>query len=116
MRREKGLTLIGFIFMAALVAGAGLLVFRAVPIYNEYFTLKKILRSIDLQNNEATPAEIRKQFELKASADYVYEVKSRDLDITKDNGRIIISYPYTRRIPLGANISLVFEFEASNRK
>jgi len=116
MRRQKGVTLIGFVFMAALVAGAGILVFRAVPIYNEYFTLKKILRSIDLQNNDATPADIRKQFELKASADYVYEVKSRDLDITKDNGRIVISYPYVRRIPLGGNVSLLFEFEASNRK
>lgn len=116
MRKQSGLTLIGFIFMAALVAGAGMLVFRSVPIYNEYFTLKKILRSIDVQNNEATPADIRKQFELKASADYVYEVKSRDLDISKENGRIVIAYAYTRRIALGGNVSLVFDFEATNRK
>jgi hypothetical protein len=116
MRRQKGLTLIGFIFMAALVAGAGILVFRAVPIYNEYFTMKKILRSIDLQNNEATPGEIRKQFELKSSADYVYDIKASDLDITKENGRIIITCIYSRRVPLGGNVSLVFDFEATNRK
>jgi hypothetical protein len=116
LRKQKGVTLIGFIFMAALVAGAGILAFRAIPIYNEFFTLKKILRSIDLQNNDASPAEIRKQFELKASADYIYEVKSRDLEITKDNGRIVISYPYSRRIPLASNVSMLFEFEANNRK
>jgi hypothetical protein len=117
MRKQTGVTLIGFIFMAALVAGAGILVFRAIPIYNEYFTLQKILKSIDLMNNEATPADIRKQFELKASADYVYDVKSRDLDITKEpSGRILISIAYQKTVPLGGNVSLLFDFEASNRK
>ena len=116
MRKQQGLTLIGFIFMAALVGGAGILIFRSIPIYNEYFTLQRILKSIDLGNNDATPGNIRQQFDLKASADYVYEAKSRDLQITKENGRIVISYPYTRTVPLGGNVSLLFEFEANNRK
>ena len=116
MRKQQGVTLIGFILMAALVAGGGILVFRAVPIYNEYFTLQKILKSIDVQNNDATPGEIRKQFDLKTSADYVYDVKSLDLSITKESGRIIISYPYTRTIPVAGNVSILFVFEANNRK
>ena len=116
MRKQQGLTLIGFIFMAALVAGAGILIFRAVPIYNEYFTLQKILKSIDVGNQDATPVQIRNQFDLKASADYVYDVKARDLDITKENGRIVISYPYTRTIPVAGNVSILFAFEANNRK
>ena len=116
MRKQQGLTLIGFIFMAALVAGAGIIVFRAVPIYNEYFTLQRILKSIDLGNQDASPAEIRKQFELKASADYVYDIKSRDLEISKENGRIILTVPYQRTIPIAANVSILFVFEANNRK
>jgi hypothetical protein len=102
--------------MAALVAGAGILVFRAVPIYTEYFTVRKIIRSIDLQNNEATPGQIRSQFDLKSSADYNYNVKSRDLDITKENGRIIISIAYSRTVPIAGNVSLLFDFEADNRQ
>jgi len=113
--RQTGVTLIGFIFMAALVAGAGILAFRTVPIYNEYFTVQKILRSIDV-NNETTPAQIRSQFDLKASADYVYEIKSRDLDVTRENGKIVISIAYQRTIPIAGNVSLLFDFEANNRK
>ena len=116
MRKQQGVTLIGFIFMAALVAGAGIIVFRAVPIYNEYFTMQRILKSIDLGNQDAPPAEIRKQFELKASADYVYDIKSRDIQITKENGRIILTVPYQRTIPIAGNVSILFEFEANNRK
>ena len=114
--RQHGVTLIGFVLMAALVAGAGILVFRAIPIYNEYFTVRKILRSIDVGNNDVTSQQIRSQFDLKASADYVYDIKSRDLDITKENGRIIISIAYSKTVPLGGNVSLLFDFDANNRK
>jgi hypothetical protein len=116
MRKQQGITLIGFIFMAAFVAGAGVLVFRAVPIYNEYLTLKKILKNIDLQNNEATPASIRQQFDRKTAADYIYDVHARDLEITKENGKIIISIPYNRTVPIAGNVSLLFDFEATNRQ
>lgn len=113
--RQSGVTLIGFIFMAALIAGAGILTFRAVPIYNEYLTVQKILRSIEV-SNEITPAQIRSQFDLKSSADYVYDIKSRDLDITKENGKVVISVAYQRTIPIAGNVSLLFDFEADNRK
>lgn len=116
MQRQRGLTLIGFIFMAALVAVLGIVAFRTIPIYNEYFTVKKIIKSINTESSEATPADIRKQFDLKASADYVYDIKSRDLDITKENGRVVVSVTYSKTVPLFANVSLLFDFEASNRK
>ena len=116
MQRQRGVTLIGFIFLAALVASLGIIAFRAIPIYNEFFTVKKIIKSINTESSEATPADIRKQYDLKASADYVYDIKSRDLEITKENGRVVVSVTYSKTVPLFANVSLLFDFEASNRK
>jgi hypothetical protein len=116
MQRQKGVTLIGFIFMAAIIAALGIVLFRAIPIYNEYFTVKKIINNINVQANEATPQDIRNQFILKASADYVSDIKAADLDITKENGRIVVSVSYSKTVPLFANVSLLFDFETSNRK
>jgi Domain of unknown function (DUF4845) len=116
MQKQQGVTLIGFIFMAALVGALGIVAFRAIPIYNEFFTVRKILKSINTESSEATPADIRKQFDLKASADYVYDVKSRDLEITKENGRVVVSVSYSQTVPLFANVSLLFDFETSTRK
>jgi len=117
MRKQQGLTLIGFIFMAALVAGAGLIVFQSIPIYNEYFTLQKILKSIDVgQNQDATPGDIRNQFSRKAAADYMYDIKPQELDVTKENGRIVITVNYTRVVKLAGNVSLLYDFQATNRK
>jgi hypothetical protein len=116
MQKQQGVTLIGFIFMAALIAALGIIVFRTIPIYSEFFTVRKILKSINTESSEATPADIRKQFDLKASADYVSDVKSRDLDITKESGRVVVSVTYSKTVPLFANVSLLFDFETSTRK
>ena len=116
MRTQRGLTLIGFIFMMAIVGALGIVAFRAIPIYNEYFTVQKILKSINTESSQATPLDIRNQFVLKASADYVSDVKASDLEITKENGRVIVSVTYSKTIPLFYNVSLLFDFEASNRK
>lgn len=116
MRRQHGVTLIGFIVLIAIVGAVGIVAFRAIPIYNEYFTVRKIVKSINVEANEVTPNDIRNQFVLKASADYVTDIKARDLDITRENGKVIISVTYSKTIPLFANVSLLFDFETSNRK
>lgn len=116
MKSNQGITLIGFIVLLVIVGGLAVVAFRAIPIYSEYFTVKRILKQINVDSPDTTPAEIRKQFDLKASADYVFEVKSRDLDIGKENGRIVIAVSYQKTVPLVANVSLLFDFEASNRK
>lgn len=116
MRRQHGVTLIGFIFLIAIVGALGIIAFRSIPIYSEYFTVKKIINSINVESNDATPTDIRNQFILKASADYVSDIKAKDLDITRENGKIIISVAYSKTVPLFHNVSLLFDFETSNRK
>jgi cell division protein FtsL len=115
-RRQRGLTLIGFVIIVALVGAAGIVAFRAIPIYSEFFTIKRIIKQINVDNPDTTPQQIRSQFDLKSSADYVYDIKSRDLDIAKENGRIVISVRYQKTVPLVHNISLLFDFETDNRK
>ena len=114
--QQSGVTLIGFIILIALVGAAGIVAFRTIPIYSEFFTIKRILKEINVDNPETTPLQVRSQFDLKSSADYVYDIKSRDLDIGKENGRIIVSVRYQKTVPLIYNVSLLFDFETDNRK
>ena len=114
--QQRGVTLIGFVLLIVLIGAAGIVAFRTIPIYSEFFTIKRILKEINVDNPETTPLQIRSQFDLKSSADYVYDIKSRDLDIGKENGRIIVSVRYQKTVPLIHNVSLLFDFETDNRK
>ena len=116
MKGNRGITLIGFVIIVAIVGLLGIVAFRAIPLYSEYFAIKRIVKQINVESPDTTPNQIRGQFELKAAADYVYSIRSRDLDISKENGRIVISVTYQKIVPLLYNVSLLFDFETSNRK
>ncbi len=116
MQRQRGLSFLGFIAVAALLAAAALIGFKVTPVYIEYFTVKKVLASTAMEGKDAQPAEIRRLLERKLAADYVEAITSGDLEIEKDAGQIVLSVEYTRKVPLVANVSLFFDFAVSTRR
>ncbi len=115
--RQTGLTIIGFIFVAAVVLTIAMIGFRVLPSYIEYFSVEKTLRQT-LQNarDGVTLAEFRKDFDLKASADYIDSVRGSDVDLTREGTQLVASASWTNTLHLVGNVSLLLEFEASARK
>ena len=113
LHRQRGLSLIGFIFLAAVVAFVMFTAFRCVPAWTEYFGLKKVLQATANEFGvESQAAAIRASFTRRASIDDL-PVKGTDIDIRKDNGRIALGVQYQRKVPVAGNMSLLFDFEAS---
>lgn len=113
LRKQRGLSLIGFIFLAAIVAFAMFTAFRCVPAWTEYFGLKKVLQATANEFGvEAQAVAIRASFNRRAQIDDL-PVKGTDLDIRKDNGRIALAVEYQRKVPVAGNMSLLFDFDAS---
>lgn len=111
MKKQAGVSLIGMLIIASMAAFILLLGFRAVPAYSEYFAIQKILNAMtQAATKETTVAQFRKDFESRAYIDYVETVGPEDLIVTKQGGNFVLSLDYERRIPVVANISLVFAF------
>jgi hypothetical protein len=115
--RQAGITIIGFVFVAAVVLAIAMIGFRVMPSYIEYFSVEKTLRQT-LQNSRdgVSLAEFRKDFDLKASADYIESVRGSDIDLTRDGSQLVASASWTNTLHLVGNVSLLLEFEASARK
>ena len=113
MKQQRGLSLIGFIFLAVIVAFFMFTAFRCVPAWTDFFSLRKVLQatanefSVDAQG----PA-IRASFDRRAYIDEL-PVKGVDVDISKDQGRLGLAVQYQRRVHVAGNMSLLFDFEAS---
>src|SRR5437667_9540230 len=92
---QSGLTLIGFIFVAAVVLSIAMIGFRVLPSYIEYFSVEKTLRQT-LTNARDNPTldQLRKDFDLKASADYIDSVRGRDLELTRDGHQLALTAPW----------------------
>ena len=111
--KQRGLSLIGFIFLAAVVAFVMFTAFRCVPAWTEYFSLKKVLQATANEFGvDAPAAAIRASFEKRSYIDDL-PVKGADIEVRKDAGRISLAVAYQRKVPVAGNMSLLFDFEAS---
>ncbi|MBV8125705.1 MAG: DUF4845 domain-containing protein [Paucibacter sp.] len=112
-RRQSGISLVGLLFWAIVLAFAALLVMRVAPTLIEYYTLKRVIGKIVIDNPGTVPA-VRADFDRARQVEYSIEsVNSQDLVVTKDNDQLVISFAYDKQVPLFGPVSLMIHYEAS---
>ena len=112
--RQRGLSMIGFLFVAAVVVTCVMIGFRVLPSYIEYYSVQKALeRALADAKDLNSTAELRKAFQRYADAGYIESVSGRDIDVVKSKNEVTASASWTRKLPLVANASLLLEFEAT---
>ena len=115
--RQGGLTMTGFLFTAIVAVAVVMIGFRMVPPYIEYFTVKKIMaKTLDDSKQGFSLYQFRRDFDLKASADYIDSVKGSDIEVNKEGNNLVASASWTRTLHLVGNVSLLLEFEATATK
>ena len=116
-RRQRGLTITGFVMVAALGIVAAMVGFRMVPAYIEWYTVKKVLtNTLESSKESFTLSQFRRDFDLKASADYIDSVRGSDVEVVKEGNQLVASASWTRVLHLVGNVSLLLEFEATATK
>jgi uncharacterized secreted protein with C-terminal beta-propeller domain len=114
--RQRGLSMIGFLFVSVVVLVTALLAFRVIPAYIEYFTIQKALDGALADSNDLSPASIRKNMERRLNADYAEAVTAKDVEITKAGNVVTASASWEKRLPLVKNISILLEFDATSSR
>jgi len=115
--RQRGLSMMGFLCVAAVVIVVVMVGFRVMPAYIEYYSIQKALEKALTETKDLnSAAEIRSAFQRVADAGYIESVNSKDLEITKSKNDVTASVGWTRKLPMVANASILLEFEASATK
>ena len=115
--RQGGLTMTGFLFTAIVAVAVVMIGFRMLPPYIEYFTVKKIMaKTLDDSKQGFSLYQFRRDFDLKASADYIDSVKGSDIEVNKEGNNLVATASWTRTLHLVGNVSLLLEFEATATK
>jgi hypothetical protein len=113
MRNQRGVALSGLLFWGVVLSLVAVLGMKVAPTFIEYQkVLKDIKASAANAGPDSTVADIRKTFDKFAEVDSL-DFKSNQLDITKENGKVVISFDYEKRIPLFWNVSLVINYKGS---
>jgi len=113
MKFQRGVALSGLIFWGIVLILVAVLGMKISPTLIEYYKIKKDTKAVVAQMGpESTVADVRKSFDRFADIDQL-DFKGSDLDVSKDNGKIVIEFAYEKRIPLFANVSLVIDYKGS---
>ncbi len=109
---QRGLTFLGFLFVAAVVVVVALLAFRMAPAYIEWYTIQRALENSLAETNDPTLANVRRAMERKLNADYADAVEAKDVDVQKQGNNIVASVSWDKKLHLVYNVSLFLEFNA----
>lgn len=116
-RRQRGLSIVGFIVVAALVMLAVMIGFRMVPAYIEWYTVQKVMaNTLQASKDGFTLYQFRRDFDLKASADYIDSVRGSDIEVAKEGNQLVATATWQRVLHLVGNVSLLLDFEATATK
>lgn len=114
-RSQRGITLLGLLLWAIIVGFIALVAMRVLPTLNEFFTIQKAVNKVALEGGTTVP-EIRAAFEKQKDIEYsIQSISSKDLDITKENDRVVIRFAYNKEIELMAPVFLLIKYEGRSR-
>jgi type II secretory pathway pseudopilin PulG len=108
---QRGISLVGLIFVLAILGLIGVLALKIVPTITEYMSIKKAI--VVAKAAGSSIPEIRASFDKQADTGYVDAISGKDLDIVKTADGFEISFAYEKKIPLIGPASLVLDYDGS---
>lgn len=112
---RRGVTLIGLMAWAIIVGFVGYLLVRVVPTVTEYYTIQGVVDRI-ATSPANTVAQIRQAFDKQRLIDAtVTSVEGKELDISKENDRVVIKFAYEKEIELFGPVFLLIKYAGRSK-
>ena len=114
-QHQRGVTLFGLLFWAIVVGFFALVGMRVLPTMNEYFTIQRAVNKVAKEGGNTVP-EIRSAFDKQKEIEYtISSITSKDLSITKDNEKVVVSFAYDKEIELMKPVYILIKYEGRSK-
>jgi hypothetical protein len=115
LQRQRGVSLLGLLFWAVLIGFVAVVGLKTFPAVNEYLTIQRAVNQIARTGASSVP-EIRNAFEKQKEIEYsITSIGGKDLDITKENDKVVIGFKYDKEVELYGPVSLLLHFEGRSK-
>ena len=110
--RQAGISFIGLLFVVGVLAALAVLLAQAFPTVVEY---QAILKAAQKASTGNTVAEVRQIFERAADIDDIKSIGPKDLDITKNGDKVVVTFAYTREIHMFGPAYLLLKYSGQSK-
>ncbi|MFO1274362.1 MAG: DUF4845 domain-containing protein [Rubrivivax sp.] len=113
--RQRGITLFGLLFWALFFGFTGYVLVRTLPTVNEYATIQRTVEKI-AASQPSTVNEARIAFDRQRDIEYsIASISGKDLQITKENDRVVIAYAYNKEVPIWGPVYILIKYEGRSK-
>ncbi|SFO72172.1 protein of unknown function [Variovorax sp. OK605] len=110
--RQRGISFVGLVFVAAVLGCLGVVVAQVIPTLIEWQAIDK---AANKAKEGSTVPEVRAIFDRAQAIDDFKSVSGKDLDIKKVGDKVVVSYAYEREIPLFGPAYLTLKYKGESR-
>ena len=110
--RQKGITFFGLIFVAAVLAMGGVVIAQVVPTAIE---LQAVQKGVQKASEGNTVAEARMIFDKQAAIDDIKSISGKDVAVTKEGDKVVVSFEYQREIHLFGPAFLTLKYAGRSK-
>lgn len=108
--RQRGMSFISLVLLGALLVAVVAVGAQIIPTAIEFVAAK---RAIDKAKEGSTVVEVQNIFDKAAQINDITSISPRDLDISKNGDKVVVSFSYTREIHLIGPAYLVMKYKAT---
>ncbi|HRH16561.1 MAG TPA: DUF4845 domain-containing protein [Aquabacterium sp.] len=114
-RQQRGISLLGLIFWGVVISALAAVVIKVFPVVTEYQTISRMVDKLAREGGSTVP-EIRASFDKYKTVEYGIEsIGAKDLEISKEDDKIVISFAYDKEVELVDPVYLLIKFKGQSK-
>lgn len=111
--RQRGMGLLGLLIIAIMVGFFVMSAIRILPGYLEYMSVRDIVARVasEYDRDGDTFSDVRRKLADYFNTNQIKTLDPRDIEISRDEGDVIINANYEQRIPLVWRIDAIVKYD-----
>ena len=110
--RQRGISFLGLVFVGGVLAVTGVVAAQVFPTFVEYQAIQKAVQKASEGN---TVVDVRRIYDRATEIDAITSMKTKDLEITKEDDKIIVRFAYEREIHLAGPAYLTLKYSGRSK-
>jgi hypothetical protein len=111
-QNQRGASLFGLLFIGGILVFVGIVGAQVLPTFTEYQTIGK---AVDKARLSGTAADIRSTFDKAAQIDDIKSITGKDLEVTKEGEKTVVSFSYNKEIHLAGPAYLLLKYAGRSK-
>lgn len=113
-RHQRGITLFGLMFWAVFLGFFALVAMKVFPTVTEYSTISRAVNKVAHEGGSSV-TDVRNAFEKQKSIEYGITISAKDLDISKENDKIVVKFAYDKEIEIMDPVYLLIKYHGQSK-